>query len=124
MGSPTTEAQLTRRGFRHLTSWELRNDVIKPSSTAWDKGSGWIYAFATEGRVRYIGIASTVLRTRLDGYSYQLADRVGSLIRQSLKLGSSVSIYGVERPGVSKESLEKEESCLIRELRPDWNVRP
>ena len=76
--------ELQNYGFQQLTSWEIRNGKIKPETLDWDKCSGWIYAFVTEGHVRYIGIESTVLRSRLDGYSYQLNDPVGVDLRRNL----------------------------------------
>jgi len=123
MGGQATEAGLQQNGFRYLTKWELRGNTIKPISLDWDDASGWIYAFVAEGCVRYVGIASTVLRSRLDGYSYQINDRVRALIRKSLEGGRSVSIYGLERPEATREELEEQESAFIRNLNPDWNVR-
>ena len=74
-------------------------------------------------RDRYIGIASTVLRSGLDGYSYQLNDPVGANIKELLKNGAEVKIFGVKRPERTKLELEKEESMLIKQFDPDWNVR-
>ena len=74
-------------------------------------------------RVRYIEIASTVLRSRLDSYSYQLNDPVGANIKEVLKNGAEVKIFGVNRPERTKPELEKEESMLIKQFDPDWNVR-
>ena len=123
MGGQAPESDLQQHGFRYLAGWELRGNTIKPNSLDWEEVSGWIYAFAAEGYVRYVGIASTVLRSRLDGYSYQINDRVGTLIRESLERGCSVGIYGLERPEASREELEEQESTLIRNFGPDWNVR-
>lgn len=74
-------------------------------------------------RVRYIGIASTVLRSRLDGYSYQLNDPVGADIKEVLKNGAEVKIFGVKRPERTKPELGKEESMLIKQFEPDWKVK-
>lgn len=111
-------------GFRHLTVWELRGERNKALTTEWDLTAGWIYSFVTDVRVRYIGIASTVLRTRLDGYSYQINDSVGGFIREQLRQNVPVGIYGVERAGAPKMQLQAEESRLIDRFKPDWNVRP
>lgn len=111
--------------FEFLTEWELRSGKIKPLTTEWDTSSGWIYAFTVENRIMYIGIATTVLRGRLDGYSYQINDRVGILIRTQLESRKVVSIYGARRPGISKSDLEIEESSLIARFSTSvaWNVR-
>src|SRR6266550_7665407 len=115
--------ELQKRGFEQLTSWSLVNDRIKPLSCEWDDCSGWIYAFLTNKRVRYFGITTTVLRSRLDGYSYQLNDVVGAHIMEALKTGVKVEILGTRRPRVPKSNLEAEESALINEFNIDWNVR-
>jgi len=118
-----SEKEIQDHGFQKLTSWEIRNGKIKPERLDWDNCSGWIYAFVTGGCVRYIGIASTVLRTRLDGYSYQLNDTVGANIKKVLEDGAEVNIFGVKRPERTKPELEEEESMLIKKFDPDWNVR-
>ena len=123
MSTPNDPSKLQQNGFQFLTNWELRNEKIKPQSVAWDDCAGWIYAFVTDRRVRYVGIATTVLRSRLDGYSYQTNDRVGTLIGALLGNGVKVEIFGTKRTGVSKSELEKEESRLIEALATDWNVR-
>lgn len=108
-------------GFELLTNWESRSGKLKPASTDWDQ-AGWIYAFVVDEGVRYIGITTMVLRSRLDGYSYQLNDRVGALIGEQFELERDVLIYGLQRRGVSKSELEREESDLIERFNPDWNV--
>ena len=116
-------AALKSRGFALLTVWELRNTSIKPRCTCWDTTSGWLYAFVTNVRVRYIGMSTTVLRSRLDGYSYQANDRVGRLIRDQLAREVPVEIYGTKRNQLTRKRLEQEERLLINEFRPDWNAQ-
>jgi len=123
MPSDTDKCALLERGFEYITAWKLRGETIKPVSLDWTEASGWIYAFITEGRVRYFGISTTVLRSRLDGYSYQINDRVSALIRGLVSADQYVAIYGLRRPGRTKEELEREESELITEFETDWNVR-
>lgn len=118
-----SEKELKTYGFQYLTSWEIRNGKIKSRVLGWDDCAGWIYSFVTGDKVRYIGISTTVLRSRLDGYSYQINDRVGALIKNALDNGEDVKILGVKRPGIDKLDLETEESALIAEYEPDWNVR-
>lgn len=123
MRSTANLKHLTDYGFGLLTSWQVRNGKTKPDTTEWDVVSGWIYAFVEGRTVRYIGIATTVLRSRLDGDSYQINDRVGAEVLRALKYGKDISIYGVKRRGVSKEALEREESALIARFDTLWNVR-
>lgn len=117
------EDHLQNIGFAYLTDWEIRKGRVKAKSIAWDNASGWLYAFLSEGDVKYIGIATSVLRTRFDGYSYQINDTVGGNILQLLEAGQEVRIYGAKRPASSKQELEIEESELIRRFDPVWNVR-
>lgn len=115
--------ELQDHGFEHITDWEKRRDRIKPASLEWEEQSGWIYAFATDNRVRYVGITTMVLRSRLDGYSYQIKDRVGNLIAESIGAGATCRIFGLRRGGAGEAELEEEEQELIALLGADWNVR-
>lgn len=119
----TNASKLESHGFELLTTWELRNGKAKLKSTAWDDTSGWIYSFVVAKEVKYIGIASTVLRSRFDGYSYQLNDSVGHKIFKLLEDEVEVQAWGVRRGPVGREVLEAEESKLIEEFDPPWNVR-
>lgn len=121
--SDTNAETLAGIGFCKVTEWALLNGRIKPSSLDWEDCSGWIYAFVVEGRPRYFGITSTVLRSRLDQYSYQLGDRVQKLIMDELAAGQAVEIYGLRRGGWSQLERAREESLLIEQFGSDWNVR-
>lgn len=115
--------KLSSYGFEYLTEWELNGDRIKLRSMNWQDQAGWIYAFACEDQVRYLGITTNVLKMRMDSYRDQINDRVGTQIRDSLGTGMNVSIYGLRKPGLTKEQLEAEESKLIQHFGADWNVR-
>lgn len=116
-------SELTVLGFEPLTRWTIQGDRIKPESLDWEESSGWIYAFVVQGRVRYVGITRMVLRSRLDGYSYQVGDRVRKSIQACLLKEQAVEVYGAKRRGVEKKALEAEESKLLKQFTPDWNVR-
>ena len=115
---------LNKHGFVELTAWEIRNGRIKPVNTDWDDCSRWLYAFVVDDKVRYVGKATTVLRSRLDGYAYQIGDRVGSRIHDLLDAGERVRIFGAKRSQSTDAELEAEESELIKVLASDWNVHP
>lgn len=123
MSIPPVYSDLAKHGFEHVTRWVRHNDTIKLESLAWKETAGWIYAFVSEGRVRYVGITTMVLRSRMDSYAHLSNDRVRPLILQCLNKGQEVEIYGLRRQGVSKSDLEMEESQLMKSLRTDWNVR-
>ncbi len=115
--------KLQDSGFEELSEWEIRHEKIKPAHLNWDETSGWIYAYATDDSVKYVGITTNVLRSRLDNYSYSINDRVGALIKEELESGKKVGIYGLRRHAIPQIDLEKEESALIRSLKAEWNVR-
>ncbi|MGH7863825.1 MAG: hypothetical protein ACREQB_02470 [Candidatus Binataceae bacterium] len=96
---------------------------MRLASLAWTETAGWIYAFVAENRVRYFGITTNVLRTRMDSYRDMYEDRVRKLILGRLVEGHEVEVVGTRRPGVSKVDLEIEERSLITEFNTDWNVR-
>ena len=115
-------------GFEYITDWVFKDDRVKPASLDWEEISGWIYAFVTEDKIRYIGMTETVLRTRLDQYSYQknkqhpdTSDRVRGYIQECLDQDITVNIYGLEQPEKSKPEIEALETELINKFDPDWN---
>ena len=116
-------SRLLDSGFEEISEWEIRNGKIKPTHLNWDETSGWIYAYATDHSVKYVGITTNVLRSRLDNYSYFVNDRVGALIKSELEAGASVRIYGLQRHAITQTELEKEELALIHSLDAEWNVR-
>jgi len=114
---------LTAYGFEKLTQWVALKQKMKLESLAWPENAGWLYAFVTANRVRYVGITTMVLRSRMDSYRDLRNDRVRALIRSCLERNEIVEIYGLRRPKTSPIDLEQEESMLIRTLETDWNVR-
>lgn len=123
MSSSPPYPELASKGFARLTHWEVHKDRIKPNSLKWKDSAGWIYAFVAEGRVRYVGITTMVLRSRLDAYSHHIGDKVREYIRTCLLQGHEVEIFGTRRPAIEKAALESEESKLMKDFRTDWNVR-
>jgi hypothetical protein len=123
MNTPDIYSHLASHGFERITRWALHNDTIKLESLAWKETAGWIYAFVSQNRIRYVGITTMVLRSRMDNYSHLVGDRVRPLICSCLQEGHGVEIYGIRRPKIAKVDLESEESGLIREFKTDWNVK-
>lgn len=115
---------LESHGFEILAEWEIRKDKIKPSSLDWKESAGWIYAFATDDRVRYVGKTINVVRSRLDDYSHIHNDRVGALIKSALESGELLHIYGLRSNAIDNLDLEIEESKFIEMFKTDWNIRP
>ena len=116
-------SRLDRLGFERITNWDPYEDRIKPRSLKWQDVSGWIYAFVADDHVRYIGMTTRILRSRLDNYAHQVGEPMRERVRECLNNGCNVEIYGLRRPSVGEAQIKAEESKLIAEFKPDWNVR-
>ena len=123
MTSPPMLPELKAYGFVEITAWDLYKEKIKPRTLKWEESGGWIYAFVTEGRVRYIGMTGHVLRTRLDSYANQVGEPMRERIKECLNGRCDVAIFGLRRPQVNETEIKAEESRLIAMFKPDWNVR-
>jgi len=111
-------------GFEPITRWIIKNGKIKPESLEWKDTSGWLYAFVVdEKELKYIGLTTRVLRSRLSDYSYiseEQCKHKRELIKSELDKGRTVSIYG-KRMKEEEDNLHGEEERLRRELEPPWN---
>jgi hypothetical protein len=104
---------------------------MQVATLQWEECGGWLYAFVVDEAVKYIGLTSGVLRTRLDQYrdgsdSYGHESQCGRIkaeILRVLSAGHAVVIYGCRRPQWTKEALRVDERALIDEYRPTgiWN---
>ena len=118
-----SEETLEKLGFQKVSEWVLSEGRIKPKTLDWEECSSWLYAFVVDGKPRYFGITGMVLRSRLDHYSYQHADRVQRLIMAELNAGRAVEILALRRIGFSEQERAREESRLIDKYGTDWNIR-
>jgi hypothetical protein len=123
--------KLLDEGFQLVTRWKLDGRRIKPASLYWDECGGWLYAFVIDGAVKYIGLTTGVLRTRLDQYragkeaygQQTQCGRIKAMICEQLLDGKAVEIYGLRKPFSRKETLAAEEGRLIAAYRSPslWN---
>ena len=114
--------ELVQFGFALVTEWVLKGDKIGPRSFDWTDHGGWLYAFVVEGDVRYIGLTSRVLRSRMSDYSHiqnSQTDRLRELIRGELISGRAVQVFGWRQR--DQAILESEEARLRAVHRPPWN---
>jgi len=114
---------ITIEGFEPITRWIIKKGKIKPESLHWEEAISWLYAFVVdEKELKYIGLTTRVLRSRLDDYSYiteEQCERMRALIMSELEKGRTVSIYGKKvEEGID---LFSEEARLRSELSPPWN---
>lgn len=115
--------ELRQRGFELVTEWVLKGDRIGPRSFDWTDHGGWLYAFVVNGEVRYIGLTTRVLRSRMSDYSHinnSQTDRLRELIRNELAAGNIVQVFGWRQS--DRTILESEETRLRNIHRPPWNL--
>ena len=114
--------RLEKIGFVRLTTWGIRNGKLKPANIFLPDRTSCLYAFVIGRTVKYVGLTKGKLISRMDHYSYSPQEpnaRIRENILEALQAGKSVAILG--RVDVPPGDLEREESRLIRELRPQWN---
>src|SRR5579859_5349630 len=66
----TVLEELIELGFEPVTEWVMKGAKIRPRTLDWKDHGGWLYAFVVDGEVKYIGLTSRVLRSRMDDYSH------------------------------------------------------
>lgn len=127
---PLRSDQLVESGFSFSGSWELdaesRLRVSRPVSHL----SG-VYAFAMDGRVCYVGLATKSLARRLylysrPGNSQRTNQRLNGLLREALAAGKRVSIFTAHPPELSWNGLPVRgdaglELGLIKAYELPWN---
>jgi len=92
-----------------------------------------LYAFETDGTVRYVGVCSVstvTLKDRMSRYRGGVGGgtnkRVAGLIKQELNAGTIVNIWALAPKSVGWKGLAVDlvkglENPLINALKPDWN---
>ncbi len=114
--------QLKVLGFTPVTRWVPKGDRIKLADLNWSEKAGWLYAFAVAQEVKYVGLTSRILRSRMDNYRDQSDsqnERVREAISLALDAGHDVWILGL--PVAEPERRASEEARLRSELCPPWN---
>jgi hypothetical protein len=120
------------RGFREVGCWELNSarDLIHHIDLPTQSG---VYAFAINGVVHYVGLASKSLRQRLGFYrkpgaSQRTNVRLNEVIRGHLEAGTLVQIFIAHPPdgqwnGFKLKGAEGLEAGLIETYDLPWNMR-
>lgn len=129
---PLTVQRLLEAGFREVGCWELndRRDLNHRIDLPDNAG---VYAFAIDGNVRYVGLASKSVRQRLGfyckpGVSQRTNIRLNEIIRGHIEEGAIVQILIGHPPDGSWKGLhisgaEGLEAGLIRDFDLPWNRR-
>jgi hypothetical protein len=127
-----TTKTLLARGFTLAGSWELNSASDLAHRIDLPKTSG-VYAFAIDGVVQYVGLASKSLAQRLGFYRTPGATqrtniRLNEIIRGHLEKGTLVEIFLAHPPdhdwhGFTIKGPEGLEAGVIAEFDLPWNVR-
>ena len=127
-----TAKRLLRAGFQRAGCWELRSEQQLTHPIDLPTRTG-VYAFAVDGIVQYVGLASTSIRQRMGFYSKPGAGqrtnvRLNEIIRGHIAEGSVVEILiahpaDFEWEGLKVSGAEGLEAGLIREFDLPWNIR-
>lgn len=133
MGKPRlTLERLLQGGFEQVGCWELNDARDLAHSINLPTRAG-VYAFAIDGVVQYVGLASKSLRQRLGFYrrpgaSQRTNIRLNEIIRGHLRQGTVVQVLIAQPPdlewnGFRISGAEGLEAGLIAEFDLPWNVR-
>lgn len=109
-------------GFEPVTEWVMKGDRIAPRSSDWSDHGGWLYAFVIAGEVKYIGLTTRVLRSRIRYYSHiknSQTNHLRELVSEALSRGARVDIYGLRQH--DEAVLVAEEARLRALYPPPWN---
>ena len=127
-----TVRQLVRTGFKRLGCWELNSEQKLTHKIDLPAQKG-VYAFAVDGVVQYVGLASTSVRQRLGFYSKPAQSqrtnlRLNDLIRGRIEQGAVVEVLVGHPPeydwnGLKVSGAEGLEAGLIAQFDLPWNLR-
>lgn len=115
--------KLVSEGFNYLTSWRLSEGKIRATGPIRTK-SNLVYAFVVDQEVKYIGLTSRIMSSRLDDYrdqKHEQTTRIRELIKGEINARKTVAVYVIHVPDLDR--LEIEEDRLIEAFCPPWNRR-
>lgn len=132
MSRPLSTERLVAAGFEEVGCWELNSARDLTHRIGLPQRAG-VYAFAINGVVQYVGLASKSLRQRLGFYrkpgpSQRTNVRLNEIIRGHTEKGATVQILIGHPPdfewnGLKISGAEGLEAGLIAEFDLPWNVR-
>lgn len=129
--SPTPVSVLTNAGFIKLGDWIADHKGKIALSVPAPRDAG-VYAFATEGLVRYVGLTLVGFDRRMQNYRgahvrQRTSYRVNAVILEHIGAGTVVEIYLATPPATSWNGLPVItaaglEAGLIELIQPPWNM--
>lgn len=125
-------AYLVEHGFRRCAIWTISPDGTLSTDCPLPTDAG-VYAFARDGVVLYVGVASKSFAKRLYGYgkpgSGQRTNmRLNELIRSEIGTGKAIELLIASPPSLEWNGMLVDgpaglEAGLIRQFSLPWNVR-
>lgn len=129
---PLTVERLLHAGFEEVGCWELNSAKDLAHTIRLPQHAG-VYAFAINGVVQYVGLASRSLRQRLGFYrkpgaSQRTNVRLNEIIRGHVGEGTTVRILVAHPPdfewnGLKIRGAEGLEAGIITDFDLPWNVK-
>lgn len=122
--------RLIDAGFELLGDCSLSGDEAFGYSAKAPAAAG-VYAFAVDGRVKYVGLTRGALRTRLGHYvrghkGQRTSAHIKGRILETLRAGKLVQVLVATPPAFEWNGLPVDgaaglETGLIRLIKPEWN---
>lgn len=128
---PTPVSVLRDAGFIKLGNW-IADDKGKLALSVQAPQDPGVYAFATEGLVRYVGLTQVGFNKRMQNYRVghvrqRTSHRINAVILQHIGAGTVVEIYLAMPPAMDWNGLPINtaaglEAGLIEMIQPPWNM--
>jgi hypothetical protein len=120
-------------GFEVAGQWHLDGEALSITYSRHAEKRNILYAFASDGHVRYVGVSTQTLRKRMAGYRSPGARsetniRIRANICELLAAGGTVEVYALPDSGLMHVGpfhlnlAAGLEGSIIATLRPDWNI--
>lgn len=129
---PLLASDLAAAGFSHVSRWRLDDEGLLIATDALPKEIG-VYAFAIDGVVKYVGVATMGLAKRLyfyakPGASQRTSVRLNEQMRGELSAVSHIDIlvampHDLEWNGLPVHGAAGLELGLIKKYALPWNMR-
>jgi hypothetical protein len=124
--------RLLEIGFRLIGQWKIKRKKLDIELTAMMKNKNVLYAFVSNGEVKYIGKTIQSLQRRMYGYqnpgpTQRTNIRNHALLKELLFKGETVEIFALPDNGLLHYGgfhinlAAGLEDSLVRTIRPPWN---
>lgn len=124
--------RLMEIGFQYAGHWKLAGDQLECELGTFSRSEGVLYAFLSNGEIKYIGKTTTALKTRFSGYRKPARTQSTNIknnanIRSLLERDEPVDIFVLvddamlSYGGYRLNLAAGLEDSLIQQISPPWN---